>query len=83
MITGYPGRASGSYEKKAAVRAAAFLRVMGLDTHGISASEGVRSDWMEQNGPAQGGPVSAALAADNPPENSRIVFWYGHSKQMR
>ena len=41
----------GFMEERTAAHAAAFLRALGLDTHGHLARTGVRGDWMEKDGP--------------------------------
>jgi amidohydrolase len=41
----------GFCEERTAAHVAAFLRELGLDTHGQLARTGVRADWMEQDGP--------------------------------
>ncbi len=39
-------------EHRSAAHAAAFLQRLGMDSHGEFICTGVRSDWMEQDGPA-------------------------------
>ncbi len=39
-------------EHRSATHAASFLQRLGMDSHGEFVYTGVRSDWMEQDGPA-------------------------------